>query len=381
MTVADVRRAVRGLAGEVPAWVPEIEAARRLPDDLVTALRRTGINRLVVPPELGGLGAPVRAVMEVAEDLAAVDGSTAWCATIGAGGNLFAGHLPEAGARDVFADPDLSTATMLAPDGRLQPDEDGGLRLSGRWAFASNCLHSGWIGLGAMLDDPSADGPRPVVAFVPMAEVEVDDTWDAPGLRGTGSHHVVAVEVPVPIERCHVPPGPGPWAAAPVFHLPLHTALIPMLTAVVLGIARGAVDEVIRQAQAGSTAHRGRLGDDRIGLADLATADTTLRGARAGLVELVEAARATAEDGRKVSRTTQARVALACSHAVSTAVESTLTAHRLGGGAAAYGASPLRRAADDVLAARQHLLFAHQHRPDLLLIAAGEDRTYPPFVT
>jgi indole-3-acetate monooxygenase len=58
----------------------------------------------------------------------------------------------------------------------------------------------------------------------------------------------------------------------------------------------------------------------------------------------------------------------------------TSTAHYLGGGAAAYRGSRLLRALGDVQAARQHLLFSHQHLPELGKIVAGLDVAYPPFI-
>jgi hypothetical protein len=98
---------------------------------VVAALHRTGINRVVLPAALGGDQAPVTELMDVVERIATVDGSTAWCAVIGAGSNVFAGYLPETGARRVFADPDAASATMFAPNGRLVPD-GGRYRLTGR---------------------------------------------------------------------------------------------------------------------------------------------------------------------------------------------------------------------------------------------------------
>ena len=74
--------------------VDDIRDHRRIPDEVVDALRHSGINRMVLPAELGGLETPTSVAMDVIERLAAVDGSTAWCAIIGAGSNIFAGYLP-----------------------------------------------------------------------------------------------------------------------------------------------------------------------------------------------------------------------------------------------------------------------------------------------
>src|SRR5262249_32373833 len=134
--LADVRRTVE-------ANRDEIEAQRRLPDAVVGALQASGLHRLLVPAVLGGHAVPVEGAVRAVEAIAAADGSAGWCAAIGAGSNLFAGYLPEDGAREVFAEPDLGNATMFAPTGVVEADGRHG-RLSGRWAFTSNCLHSAW---------------------------------------------------------------------------------------------------------------------------------------------------------------------------------------------------------------------------------------------
>jgi indole-3-acetate monooxygenase len=375
---AAVRPAVDEVLDLVRASAGEIEQSRRLPEAVVTALRNTKINRLFIPAELGGLEAPILEVMDVMERIAAADGSTGWCAAISAGGKVFAGYLPEDGARAVFADPDEGNATMFAPTGRVV-SENGPMLLSGRWPFTSNCLHSAFVGLGAMFDE--ADGADPVhrIVFVPTADLAIEDTWDVAGLRGTGSHHVSAAGIPVAVERS-ARFADRPWPKGTVWRLPIYSALLPTLVAVPLGIARGALDEIIRQAREGRSARRGQLTDSPVSMAELAMADTRLRAARAGLRDAVTEAHARAERGESIDRKLQARTCLAALHACDTSVEVTSTAHHLGGGAAAYRSSRLLRALCDVQAARQHLLFSHHHLTELSKLLAGEDRAYPPFV-
>jgi alkylation response protein AidB-like acyl-CoA dehydrogenase len=364
----------------VRARAGEAERIRRIPDDVVAALRGTGLNRAVLPTALGGREGPVLDLMEAVERIAAVDGSTGWNAIIGSASNVFAGYMSEAGAREVFADPDQGSATMLALAGRITR-RGATTVLDGRWPFTSNCLHSTWIGLGALVEpDAGADGtePVPTTVFVRAGDLEIEDTWDSQGLRGTGSHHVTAHGVPVELGRAAPAGGPS-WADGTLWRLPIHTVLLPALTSVPLGIARGAVDEVVRLAQEGRDARRGQIADDPIGLADLGMADTRLRAARAALREAVAVAHEAAVRGEPVPPPLQARIYLACHHATETSVEVTGVAHRLGGGAAAYAGSPLLRALADVEAARQHLLFSHQHRPALTQALLGMPVVQPPF--
>jgi alkylation response protein AidB-like acyl-CoA dehydrogenase len=378
-SVAEVRGAVDDVLGLVAKRADDVEGERRLPDDLVLALRRTGINRLGLPVALGGLEATVVETIDIFERIAAVDGSTGWCAVIGAGSNVFAGYITEAGARVVFADPDLGSATMFAPCGKLTLAA-GRRLLRGRWPFASNVLHSGWIGLGALVEaeDGTVD-PVPRVVFVPVGDVTIEDTWDALGLRGTGSHHVSVTELEVDLDRsCTF--ADQPWPIGTLWRLPLHTVLFPVLTAVPLGIARGALDEIAAHIREGRVARRGQIADDPVAVAEFADADSRLRAARALLRESVAEAHAMAERGDAVDRALRARVALACLYVCDTAVAVTSVAHNLGGGDAAYVDSPLPRALRDVETARQHLLYAHKHRVELGKALAGLDVVYPPFL-
>jgi alkylation response protein AidB-like acyl-CoA dehydrogenase len=376
MTTADIRRSVDAALGLIAERADEIERERRIADDVLAALRASGMNRLAVPAALGGLEAPVADVVEVVERIAAVDASTAWCAVIGGGSNLFAGYIGEAAAREVFRDPDQGNATMFAPNGTVT-----GSRLTGRWPFASNVAHSAWIGVGAFVraSDGGSPDPVPRVCFVPVGDMVVEDTWDAMGLRGTGSHHVRAEDVPVDLARsCTF--ADRPWPEGTLWRVPIYCALLPTLAAVPLGIARGALDEVARQTREGREARRGQVGDDPTALSALAAADARLEAARAGLRAVVGETHDLAARGDPVSRRLQARTYLQCLLASDVGVEVTATAHAIGGGAAAYSVSPLARALRDVQTARQHLLFSPKHRVELGKIVAGVDVPYPPFV-
>jgi alkylation response protein AidB-like acyl-CoA dehydrogenase len=233
--------------------------------------------------------------------------------------------------------------------------------------------------VGALVHRADRVDPLPRVAFVRATDLAIEDTWNVVGLRGTGSHHVVARGVVVEPDRCCAM-ADRPWPDGALWRFPLYTALLPSLASVPLGIARGALDEVRRQATEGRTARRGQLADDPISMAQFATADARLRGARAALREAVEEAQFQAERDDAVDRPLQARILVASVHASDTSTEVASVAHQLGGGAATYAGSPLLRALCDVQASRQHLLFSHTHLGELAKILAGLDVRYPPYI-
>jgi alkylation response protein AidB-like acyl-CoA dehydrogenase len=370
---------VVGLGDLVRADADEIERERRISGDVVAALRATGLNRAMVPRALGGDDRPVLEVIDAVEHLAAMDGSTGWCAAVGAGSNLFSGYLAHDVAKEIWSDPDQGNASMFGPFGQVRP-AGGSLTLSGRWPFSSNCLHSDHIGLGSLwFTQGEEPEPIPRLVFVPMADVEVDPTWTSPGLCGTGSHHTVVADLPVDRSRSLTFVDQA-FAEGPVWRMPLFTVLGPTLGVTALGMARGAVEDVraLIAGRAGST--RGSIADDPIALADFAMADTRLRAARGALTDAVGAAWSAAERGDPVTKPMQARVTLAVGYGADIAVEVASTCHRLGGGAAAYAGSSLLRRLRDVETARQHVMFGHGSRPLLARALAGEDIFAPPFI-
>lgn len=379
MTVlADSLDDVLAIAGE---RAEAAAAARRLDDEVVAGIADAGMNRSLLPAELGGDEANPVDVMSAIAKIAAADGSAAWCSAISAGSNLFAGYVAEPAARRTFVDPDAGGAGMFAPAGVVSCAPDGTATLTGRWPFASNCLHSTWIGLGAWVEAPGGQRePAPRLVIVRTADIAIEETWDGAGLRATGSHHVRADALSVDLDRsCTF--AAAAWPAGSLWRMPLFTVLGPVLVASALGVARGAVDELLRRVAGGEGgAMRGALQDDPVGLAELGAADAALRAAEAGLVDAVRAVWDEAARGDRASRALQARTMLAVHHAIDTAVASTSTAHRLCGGAASFAGHRVLTALRDVETARQHVLFSHQHRPALARISAGTDEVAPPFV-
>ena len=342
---------------------------------VVAALAAVGINRLLLPVELGGFASSPRRAVELVEQIAAVDGSTAWAAAIGFGTNLFAGYLPLDGAAEVFADPDQSNAAMFAPLGEVTATADGDLRLTGRWPFTSNCEQAAWIGLAARFSGE----PASRLLFVPTSEVTIHPTWDVVGLRATASNDTSVTDVEINRRRtCSF--ADRPWPDGPLWRLPLFVVLAPTLAAVSLGIARGALDELNRQAAMRRVQMRGSLLDDHQGMGDLGTADALLRAARAGLLEVADECWARALADEPINRALQARAFIAAQLCTEVAVDVCATTHRLGGGAAAYRTSPLLRALRDVETARQHAMFNRGLRSHLARTLAGTDEAHPPFV-
>jgi alkylation response protein AidB-like acyl-CoA dehydrogenase len=177
---------IRGLAGQ-------IEGDRRLPGELVRALRDAGLFRLSVPRAYGGPEVDPLTIARVVEELAVADASVAWCVMLAAQASTTAAFLPRTAAAEIFANPTTIVAEVARPVGRAEAVE-GGYTVNGRWPFASGSNHATWLGGECVITtngEPLRDEQGKEIVrllFFPRADSTVHDTWNTTGLRGTGSN-------------------------------------------------------------------------------------------------------------------------------------------------------------------------------------------------
>ena len=353
--------AVRDLAPELANRAEEIEAARQVPRDIIDTLRRTGIYRMLVPKSHGGLALSVPEVVPVLEALAAAESSVGWVAMIGVTSQTMCTRAPKATYDRVYADgPDAVVVGVGTPAGRAE-QIDGGYRVTGRWPFASGCQNAQWIvGHCVVCKDgePVMSGDHPLTRFImlPAERWRIDETWQASGLTGSGSHHVILEDVEVseaaafdPIQGASSVPGPFESVVTPfigTFH-----------AAVAVGIAAGAVADLVAMAGAGRRQlfAAADLRDQPVFRHEFGRIGAELRAARALLEVQAEDHWRRAVDGTLDGKAdfAESLQASAWIHAACTNVVS--GCYTLGGASAVLNASPLQRRLRDIHAARQHI--------------------------
>ncbi|WP_035855522.1 acyl-CoA dehydrogenase family protein [Cryptosporangium arvum] len=201
--------------------------------------RAAGAFALRTPQKYGGEGAGAVRTARVLAELGRDCPSTAWIAgTCLTAKTLAAGTVSEDVEREVFADPDVLFSGSGNPAGGRAERVEGGVRLTGRWPNMSGCEDATWAGLGVMLDGVFS------FALVPTADLTVDRTWRVAGMRGTGSHTVVA-DLVVPEGRVGALRLPGPPEDRMLYGL---TVLGP-----VVGATFGALDAVRAMFASGRT--------------------------------------------------------------------------------------------------------------------------------
>ena len=349
---AALAAASRRLASLAHEQAADNEHARALSDELVGGLRSSGLLRAGAPAELGAAQAPPAVTLSCAEEIARGDASAGWCVSIAATASLLGAYLPQEGAREVLGGEHDVAAGVWAPRGRAVP-EDGGLRVSGRWAFCSGISHSNWLMAGCVLEGTDGEPQLRVVAL-PTAELEILDTWHTSGLRATGSHDAVADDLLVPARRVLSILAAEPRVQEQLYRFPLFGYFALSIAAAALGNARGALDELVELAagKVGLGSSR-TLAERPATQAAVAAAEACLRAARGLFYEAIEEAWSAAEEGA-VGESLRLGLRLAATHAVRSSAEIVRSMYDLGGGSAIYEGSPLQRRFRDAHTATAH---------------------------
>lgn len=350
-----VTEAVDALAAGLRNRSPEIELARRLPADIVAALRDAGVFRLWLPRELGGIEAGPTAVINLLETLAAADGSTGWCSATGLASNCAGAFLSEAGARALYPTGRELAGGALMPGGRAIPQPDGSFLVSGRWSFGTGTQHCDWV-IGGALVPSDTDGPPSLRAVVfPVEQVRFLDTWHAVGLSGTGSLDYQVENVRVPAEHTIDLANVTPWPAGTMWRIPMLSLIFPVLGAVPLGIARGALLELSALATVKTPFRSTKsLAERETAQAAIGRAKALIDAGHLYLCASMESIWASAAAGLAPSVPQRAQARLAAVHATQSAAEAVELCYRTAGSTALYRSSPLQRQLRDINAVTQH---------------------------
>jgi alkylation response protein AidB-like acyl-CoA dehydrogenase len=384
MATASIVDNIRQLLPTLRTRRDDIERARRLPADVAASLRQTGIFSLAVPRAVGGEEASALELMRAIEMVATADGSAGWCAMIGTSGNVSAGYMNERGAKEVWADPAAPKAGIAAPAGTAVR-VDGGVRVGGRWSFASGITHCDWVWAGCMVMDNgkphmTPHGPEIVHVTMPVGDVQIHDTWHVSGLCGTGSNDFSATDVFIPEHRIFALLDPSGHRREALYQMPPFSLFVFQLASVSLGIARTALDELAQMAQSKMpTLYMSPLADRPMMQLELARAEAALGGARSFLYDTAQDMWNTVTAGTPVSSRQLALARIAASHAVETGADVARKANTLAGGSAIYTTSPMQRYARDTEAITHHFSVAPHVWEEAGRVLLGRQPNTPAF--
>ncbi|MCC8952006.1 acyl-CoA dehydrogenase family protein [Bradyrhizobium sp. Pear77] len=261
----------RALAPALRERAARTEELRRLPPETERDLHDSGLFRILQPERVGGSELDYVALVDCADALGQGDASVSWnFANLASHHWMLGMFAPEAQSAVWGENPDtLIASSFVFPAGRAMKTS-GGYLLSGHWPFSSGVEACGWNMLASVVaTDDEADGVEYRLFLLNRRDYSIDDTWNAAGLRGTGSNDVRVTDAFVP-EHMTVGISDLAGGATPgsvvnpnaLYMLPVFSLFPYVLSGVGLGNAQACLDDYVEIARhRASTYNRAKLGD------------------------------------------------------------------------------------------------------------------------
>ncbi|MGE0824394.1 MAG: acyl-CoA dehydrogenase family protein [Candidatus Binatia bacterium] len=340
---------------------------RRLSDEVMTAMRESGVLRILQPAHWGGYELDLGTFVRVATEIAKGDTSTGWVYCILGIHNFWIAYVEPELQQEIWGkDSTVVMADSFAPVGQVT-QVSGGYRLSGRWSFLSGLWWSDWVAVGAMVVREQGGKPEWTMFFVPREDFRVDDQWRVVGMQGTDSNTIVVDDAFVPQHRVfwlehsqRTGEAPGHMLnSGSLYRLPFIPTLGIALVPAAVGSARTAITLFQQGLQKrvpvymiDGTSQQG-MASAQIALAEASTSLDAIEGL---MLRCADEIMSTYSQARRIP-TEQERMRYYAwrSYMVRQATRVVDRLFELSGGRALYLDQPLQRLWRDVHAASQHL--------------------------
>ncbi|MCK1477461.1 acyl-CoA dehydrogenase family protein [Bradyrhizobium sp. 197] len=371
----------RALAPLISGEAEAIERTRRLTAPVVSALIENGLYRALLPQSLGGAEAAPEAFMQMLEEIAKADASTAWClgqCTVCA---MIAASLDRDTAREIFnAGPGILAWGAIAHEARAV---EGGYRVTARWDFASGSRQASWLGAHVRIvgadgtPRKNADGsPEVRTILFPVASATLHDVWQAIGLAGTGTDAYEVSDLFIPERFTAFRDVPSALReTGPLYRIGTGSTFSLGFAAVSLGVARATLDAAIALARGkhqSLAAHTMRDNQAVQGLIGRTEGD--LRAARAYLYATANAMWRDLSASGEFSTAHRSAVRLAATWTIHQSARVVDTAYHMAGTTAVFRSNPFERRFRDMHAIAQQIQARDTHYEDVGKAILAENR-------
>ena len=366
--------AYAAMIARAEALVPQLrdraaktEELRRLPPETERDLHDAGLFRIVQPKRVGGSEFDYVALVDCADVIGRADASAAWNFA-----NLASHHwmlgMFDRQAQDLVWNKDanaLIASSFIFPAGRARK-VDGGYLLRGSWPFSSGVDSSEWNMLASVVSsDDAADGIEYRIFLLPKSDYKIKDTWNATGLRGTGSNDVEVndafIAEAMTLAVSDLDGGPTPGSAVnpnALYALPVFSLFPYVLSGVALGNAQACLNDYVDVARhRASTYNRAKIGDLQSTQIKIAEASAKIDAARLIMRSTCIEAMADARRGYIPDIATKTRLRRDGAYSVNLCTEAVSLLFSASGARGLFTSGALQRQFRDAHAINSHLAF------------------------
>ena len=373
----------RALQPLIAREADEIERTRRLTEPVVSALIENGLYRVLLPQSLGGTEAPPEIFMQMLEEIAKADASTAWCLGQCSVCAMTAAYLDPDAAHEIFnAPPGILAWGAIAHEVQVVP---GGYRATARWDFASGSRQASW--LGAHVRVVEADGtprrkpngaPEIRTILFPVASATMYDVWDVIGLNGTGTDSYSVDNLFIPEKFAALRDEPAALRErGPLYKFTTNLTFGLGFAAVSVGVARATLDAAVDLARAKQPQGLKVMRENNAVQGVIGRNEASLRAARAYLYATASEVWRDLTQGSAFTDEHRAAVRLASTWTIHQAASVVDAAYHMAGATAVFSANKFERRFRDMHAIAQQIQARDTHYEDVgkMILAADPGAT------
>ena len=366
----DLADRARALAPLITRDADEIERTRRLTPAVTSALIENGLYRALLPKSLGGTEATLQAFMQMQEEVAKADASTAWCLGQCSVCAMTAAYLDRDAAEEIFnAPPGILAWGAIAHEVKVVP---GGYIANARWDFASGSRQASWLGAHVRVVEADgtprrkADGsPEIRTILFPVGSATMYDVWDVIGLKGTGTDSYSVENLFVPEKFAALRDDPAALREqGPLYKLSTNMVFSMGFAATALGVARATFDAAIELARAKTPQGLKAMRDNNAVQGLIGRTEASLRAARAYLYATADEVWRDLSRGDPIAEEHRVALRIAATWTIHQSASVVDTAYHMAGATAVFAANKFERRFRDMHAIAQQIQARDTHYED-----------------
>jgi alkylation response protein AidB-like acyl-CoA dehydrogenase len=348
----------------------EIERTRRLTEPVVSALIENGLYRALLPQSLGGSEAPLEIFMQMQEEIAKADASTAWCLGQCSVCAMTAAYLDHDAAAEIFnTPPGILAWGAIAHEVKVVP---GGYLANARWEFASGSRQASWLGShvrvveadGSQRKKPDGSPEIRTILF-PASSATMYDVWDVIGLRGTGTDSYSVENLVIPEKFAALRDDPrGLRETGPLYKLTTNMVFGMGFGATAVGVARAMLDASIELARSKMPQGLGAMRENNAVQGLIGRTEASLRAARAYLYATAAEVWSDLARGDPITEKHRIALRIAATWTIHQAAAVVDTAYHMAGATAVFSANKFERRFRDMHAIAQQIQARDTHYED-----------------
>jgi indole-3-acetate monooxygenase len=360
----------RALAPMIAGEADEIERTRRLTPAVTSALIENGLYRALLPQSFGGAEAPLEIFMQMQEEIAKADASTAWCLGQCAVCAMTAAYLDPDAANEIFnTPPGILAWGAIAHEVKVAP---GGYIANARWEFASGSRQASWLGAHVrVVEDDGSQRKKPSGApeirtiLFPLTSAKMYDVWDVIGLRGTGTDAYSVENLFIPEKFAALRDDPtAVREKGPLYKLTTNMAFSMGFAATSVGLARAMLDAATDLARSKIPQGLAAMRENSAVQGVIGRTEANLRAARAYLYATAAEIWRDLERGEPMTEARRIAIRIAATWTIHQATAVVDAAYHMAGATAVFAKNPFERRFRDMHAIAQQIQARDTHYED-----------------